>query len=217
MRDSSKYTLKNFAVPVAQLSLTLWPHGLQHTRLPCPSPTPRASSNSCPLSWWCHPTISSSVIPFCLQSFPASGSFPVSQLFTSGGQSIGASASASVLSINIQGWFPLGLTGLISLQSKGLSRVFSSTTIQKHQFFGAQLTLWSNVHIHTWRSAELELPRTRAEAYISLKFSLGDLVYTQDWKWLFRLEKGVSVKTQSQIIVTFYTGVNIYKFVLANK
>ena len=104
------------------------PNGLQHARLPCPSLSPRACSNSCPLSWWCHKTISSSVIPFssCLQSFPASGSFPMSQLFTSGGQSIGASASSSIFLINIQGWFPLALTGLISLQSKELSRVFSS-------------------------------------------------------------------------------------------
>ena len=112
----------------------LWPHGLQHTRLPCPSPAPRACSNSCPSSWWCHPTISSSVIPFfsCLPSFPASGYFPMNQFFASGGQSIGASASASVLPMNIQDWFPLGWTGLISLQSKGLSRVFSNTTVQKH-------------------------------------------------------------------------------------
>ena len=110
--------------------------GLQHARLPCPSPTLRVHSNSCPLSRWCHPTISSSVVPFfsCPQSFPASGSFPVSQLFTSGGQSIGASASTSVLAMNIQGWVPFRLTGLISLQSEGLSRVFSSTTVQKHQF-----------------------------------------------------------------------------------
>ena len=115
---------------------SLRPHGLQHTRLPCSSPTPKACSNSCPSTWWCHPTISSSVIPFssCLQSFPASGSFPVSQLFISGGQSTGASASASVLPMNIQGWFPLELTGLISLRSKGLLRVFSNTTVQKHQF-----------------------------------------------------------------------------------
>ena len=113
------------------------------TRLPYPSPTPRAYSNSCPLSWWCHPTILSSVIPFSshLQSFPASGSFPISQLFTSGGQRIGVSASASVLPMNIQYWFPLGWTGWISLQSKGLSRVFSNTTGPKHQFFGAQLSL----------------------------------------------------------------------------
>ena len=115
------------------VSNSLRPHELQHTRLPCPSPTPRTYSNSRPSSQWCHPAISSSVIPFfsCLQSFPASGSFPVSQFFVSGGQSIGASASASVFPVNIQGWFPLGLTGLISLQSKGLSKVFSNTTVQK--------------------------------------------------------------------------------------
>ena len=117
------------------MSNSLQPHGMQHARPPCPSPAPRVYSNSCPLSWWCHPTISSSVIPFfsCFQSFPASGSFPMSQLFASDGQSIRASASASVLPMNIHGWFPLGLTGLISLQSKGLPRVFSSTTVQKHQ------------------------------------------------------------------------------------
>ena len=109
----------------------LWPHRLQHARRPCCSPSPRACSNSCLLSLWCHPTISSYVIPFssCLQSFPASGSFPMSRLFESAGQSIGASASASVLPRNIQGWFPWGLTGLISLQSKGLSRVFSNTIV----------------------------------------------------------------------------------------
>ena len=118
------------------MSNSLKPHELQHVRLSCPSPSPRASSNSCPLSWWCHPTISSSVAPsFCFQPFPASGSFPVSQLFTSGGQSIGASDSASVLPMNIQGLFPLGWTGWISLQFKGLSRVFSSTTVQMHQYF----------------------------------------------------------------------------------
>ena len=133
-------------------SVSLWPHGLQHARLPCPSPTPRAYSNSCPLSQWCHPTISSSVTLFfsCLQFFPASESFPKSQLFASSGQSIGVSASTSVLPMNIQGWFPLGCTGWISLQSKGLSRVFSNTTVQKHQFFGAQLSLWSSSHIHMW-------------------------------------------------------------------
>ena len=116
---------------------SLQPHGLQHTRLPCSSPTPRACSNSCLLSQWCHPNISSSVIPLssCLQSFPASGSFQMSQFFTSGGQSIGA--SGSFLPVNIQDWFPLGLTGLISLQSKGLSRVFCNTIVQKHQFFGS--------------------------------------------------------------------------------
>ena len=121
----------------------LWPHGLQHARPPCPLPTPRAYSSSCPSCWWCHLTISSSVIPFssCLQSFPASGSFQMSQFFASGGQSIGVSASALVLTMNIQDWFPLGWTGLISLQSKGLSRVFSNTTAQNHQFFCTQLCL----------------------------------------------------------------------------
>ena len=136
---------------VAQSCQTLRPLGLKHIRFPCPSPTPRACSNSCPLSQWCHPTISSSVIPFSsyLQSSPASGSFSMSQFFTSGGQSIRVSASASVLPLNIQDWFPLGWTGWISLQSKGLSRVFSNTTVQKHQFFHAQFSLWSNSHIHT--------------------------------------------------------------------
>ena len=117
------------------LSDSLWPHGLQYSRLPCSWPFPRACANSCPLSWWCHPTIPSSVtLLSCLQSFPASGSFPMSWVFPLGGQSIKASASVSVIPMNIQGWFPLGLTGLISLQSKGLWRVFSSTTVQKHQF-----------------------------------------------------------------------------------
>ena len=134
------------------VSDSLWPHGLQHTRLLCPSPTPGAGSNSCSWSWWCHPTISSSVIPFSssLQFFPASGSFAMSQFFTSGGQSIGVSASTSILPVNIQDWFPLGWTGWISLQSKGLSRVFSNTTVQKHQFFGPQYSLKSNSHIHAW-------------------------------------------------------------------
>ena len=132
------------------MSDSLRPHGMQHTRLPCPSPTPGACSNSCPLSQWCHPTISSSVFPFssCLQSFLLSGSFPMSQFFTWGGQNIGA--SASVLPMNIQDWFPLGLTGWISFQSKGLSRVFSNTTEWKHHFLGIQSSLWSNSHIHTW-------------------------------------------------------------------
>ena len=134
------------------VSDSLRPHGLQYTSLPCPSPTPGVYSNSCPSSQWCHPTVSSSVIPFSshLQSFPASVSFPMNHFFTSGSQSIGASASASVLPMNIQDWFPLWLTGWISLQSKGLSRVFSNTTVQKHQFFSTQLSLWSNSHIHTW-------------------------------------------------------------------
>ena len=134
------------------MSDSLQPHELQHTRPPCPSPTPRVYSYSCPSSWWCHPAISSSVIHFssCPQSLPASGSFPVSQLFAWGGQSIGVSASASVLPMNTQDWYHLGWTGWISLQSKGLSRVFSNTTVQKHQFFGTQLSSQSNSHIHTW-------------------------------------------------------------------
>ena len=128
---------------VAQSCPTLQPHGLQHARPPCPSPTLEVYQNSCPLSRWCHPTISSSVVPSssCLQSFSASGSFQISQLFASGGQSIGGSASASVLAMNIKDWFPLGLIGLIFLQSKELSRVFSNTTVQKHQFFNAQPSL----------------------------------------------------------------------------
>ena len=134
-----------------------WPQGLQHTRLPCPSPSPRAYSNSCPLSLWCHTTNSSSVVPFpsCLQHFPASRSFPMRKFFISCGQRIGASASASVLPMNITGWFSLGLTGLTSFQSKEPSGVFSNIKkhhfdVQKHQFFGAQLTLWSNSYIYTW-------------------------------------------------------------------
>ena len=131
--------LKISSTQLLGVSDSLWPHVLQHARLPCPSPTPGVYSNSSPLSRWCHPTISSSVTPFssCPQSFPASGSFQVSQLFASGGQSIGVSASASVPPMNTQDWFPLGWTGWISWQSKGLSRVFSNTTVQKHQFFGA--------------------------------------------------------------------------------
>ena len=131
------------------VSDSLQPHESQHARPP--SPTPRVHSDSRPSSQWCHPAISSSVVPFssCLQSFPVSGPFQISQFFAPGGQ-IGASASASVLPMNIQDWFPSGLTGLISLQFKGLSRIFSNTTVQKHQFFGAQLSLWSNSHIHTW-------------------------------------------------------------------
>ena len=134
------------------VSDSMRPHELQNARPPCPSPTPGVYPNSCPLSPWCHLTISSSVISFssCLQSFPASGSFPMSRLFTSDGQIIGVSASASVLPVTIQDWFPLVWTGWISLQSKGLLRVFSNTTVQKHQFFGAQLSSQSNSHIHTW-------------------------------------------------------------------
>ena len=134
------------------LSDSLWPHESQHARPPCPSPTPGVHSNACPLSRWYHPAISSSVIPFssCPQSLPASESFPMSQLFAWGGQSIGVSASASVRPMNTQNWSRLGWTGWISLQSKGLLRVFSNTTVQKHQFFGAQLSSQSNSHIHTW-------------------------------------------------------------------
>ena len=151
MNDSSFFfihLLLLFSRSVVSDSLQL--HGLQNTRLPCPSPSPGACSNTYPLSWWCHPTISSSVVPFssCLQSFPERGSFLMSGLFSSGGQSIGASASASasVLPMNIQCWFPVGLTGLISLQFKGLLRVFTNTIVWKHQFFSAQPCLWSNLH-----------------------------------------------------------------------
>ena len=133
-------------------SNSLWPHGPQHTRPPCPSPAPRVYPNSYPLCHWCHPTTSSSVVPFscCFQSFPTSESFPVSQLLASGGQSVGVSASTSVLPMNTQDWSPLGWTIWISLLSKGLSRVFSNTTVQKQKFFGAQPSSQSNSHIHTW-------------------------------------------------------------------
>ena len=152
------------------MSDSLRPHGLQHTRLPCRSPTPGACSNSCPLNGWCHPTISSFVIPFSWPySFPESGSFPMSQFFASSGQNIGVSASASVLSMNSQDWFPLGWTGWISLQSKELSRVFSNTTVQKHQFFCTQLFLWSNSHIHTWLS---EKPYLTRQTFVSKVMSL---------------------------------------------
>ena len=134
------------------VSDSLPPHELEHARPPCPSPTPGVHPNSCPSSRWCHPAISSYVIPFssCPQSLPASESFPVSQLFSWGGQSIGVSASASFLPKNTQDWSPSEWTGWISLQSKGLSRVFSNTTVQKHQFLCAQLSSQSNSHIHTW-------------------------------------------------------------------
>ena len=149
LNEYAKY-VRQFS-SVAQSCRTLWPHGLQHARPPCPSPTPRAYSNSHPLSQWCHPTISPSVIHFShLQSFPASGSFQMSQLFALAGQSIGVSASTSVLPMNTQDWSPLEWTGWMSLQSKGLSRVFSNTTVQKHQFFGAQLSLRYISHIHAW-------------------------------------------------------------------
>ena len=138
-------------------------------QLPCPLPTPGACSNSCPSSQWCHPTISSSAAPFssCLQSLPASGSFQMSQVFASGGQSIGASASASVLPMNIQDWFPLGLTGLISFLSKAFSRILSSSTLQKHQFFSTQPSLWSSSHNHTWL---LEKPQLWLGGSLSAKW-----------------------------------------------
>ena len=134
------------------VSDSLWPHESQHTRPPCPSPTLGVYSNLCPSRQWCHPAIFSSVFPFssCPQSFPASGSFPVSQLVASGGQGIGVSASASVLPMNTQDWSPLGWAGWISLKSKGLSRVFSNTIVQTHQFFSTQLSSQSNSLIHTW-------------------------------------------------------------------
>ena len=134
------------------MSNSLWLHELQHTRLPCPSLPPRVCISSCLLSQWCRPTISSSVtpFPFCLQPFPASGSFPMSRVFALDGQNIGASASASVLPMNVQGWFSLRLTSWGSLLSKGLSRVFSSITVWKPQLFGAQPSLWSNSHLCTW-------------------------------------------------------------------
>ena len=149
-RTTIQFSSVQFSCSVVSDSLR--PHELQHARTPCPSPTPGVHSDSRPLSQWCHPAISSSVVPFssCLQSFPASGSFPLSQLFASGGQSIGISASASVLPMITQDWSPLGWTGWITLQAKELSRVFSNTTVQKHQFFSAQISLRSNSHIHTW-------------------------------------------------------------------
>ena len=151
------------------MSDSLQPHGLQHAKLFCPSLSLGVCSDSCPLSRWCHLTISSFAAPFsfCLQSFPASGYFPMSWLFASGDQSPGVSASASVPPINIQSWFPLGLIGLI-LPSKELSRVFSSTTIQMHQFFGAQLSLWSNSHICTWLLEKPQLWLDRSYIYCSL-------------------------------------------------
>ena len=149
--EKSISNLDQFSSVQSVVSNSLWPHELQHARCSCPSPTPRVYSNSSPSSWWCHPTISSQpshLVPLssCLQSFPASGSFLMSHFFAWGGQSIGVSASASVLPVNIQDWFPLGRTSWISLQSKRLSRVFSNTTVQKRQFFSAQLSLKFNSH-----------------------------------------------------------------------
>ena len=148
------FNITNYSVQLSRsvVSCSLRPCGLQHAKPPCPSPIPRVYSNSCPLSWWCHPTVSSSVIPFSshLQSFLKSGSFQMSQLFAAGGQSTGVSALASVLPKNTQDWSPSEWTGWISLQSKGLSRVFSNTTVQKHQCFSTLPSSQSNSHIHTW-------------------------------------------------------------------
>ena len=150
MKDESSFSSVQFSR--SAMSDSLRPHESQHARPPCPSQTTGVYSNTCPSSQWCYPAISSSVVPFSSypQSFPASGSFPVSQLFTWGGQSIGVSASASVLPMNTQDWSSLGWTGWISLKSKGLSRVFSNTIVQKHQIFSAQFSSQSNFHIHTW-------------------------------------------------------------------
>ena len=151
MKNSLGQTLHSIQLSHSVMSDSLWPYGLQHASLLCPSLTTGTCSNSYWSSWWCHHTTLSSIVPFsCLQSFPASGSFQISQFFASGGQSIGSSASTSVLPMNIQDWLPLGLTGLIFLQSEELSRVFSNATIQKHQFFNTQLSLWSISNIHTW-------------------------------------------------------------------
>ena len=157
-----------------RLFMTPW---MQHARPPCPSPAPGVHSNTCPSSQWCHPATSSSVIPFssCLQSSPASGSFLMSQLFTSGGQSTGATTSASVLPMNIQDWFSLGLTGLISLQSKGLSRVFSNTTVQKHQFFGAQPSLWLP-YLSSGNSSSVQFP---SNCSFRFRYSLPSFVGSQ--------------------------------------
>ena len=181
------------------VSGSLQPRGLQHVRPPCPSPSPGACSNSCPLSRWCHPTISSSVIPFssCVKSFPASGSFPMSQFLASGGQSIGVSASASVLPMNIQDWSPSRWTGWISLLSRGLSKVFSNTTVQMHQFFSAQLSLWSNSHIGLVIWWCLRPSKKRPQMGPScLK-----------WKWLVTLSGTASLK-RWDIAITRRWGVN---------
>ena len=175
------------------MSDSLWPHEPQHTRPPCPSPVPRVHPNSCPLSRWYHPSISSSVVPFssCPQLFPASGSFQMSELFTSDGQNIGVSASTSVLPMNTQDWCPLGWTGWIPLQSKGLSRVFSNTIVWKQQFFGTQPSLWSNSHIRTWLLEKPQLWLVEPLLVMSLLFNmLSKLVITfLPRSKLFRREK----------------------------
>ena len=174
------------------MSNSLWPHGLQHARLSCSSLSPGVCSNLCSLSQWCHPTISSSVVPFsCLQSFPVTGSFLTSQLFKSGGQSIGASALTSVLPMSIPDWSSLGLTGWISLQSRGLSRVFSKTTVQKHQFFSAQLSLWSNSHIHT-RLLEKIIALTR-------------------WTFVGKI-MSLLFNMLSRLVLLFFQGASVFQF-----
>ena len=191
-----KYIYKNFSsvqFSHSVVSDSLWRQELQHARPPCPSLTPGVYPNSCPSSRWCHLAISSSVVPFsfCPQSHPASESFPVSQLFASGGQSIGVSASASVLPMNIQCWFPLGLTSLISLLPKRLWSVFSSTTFWNHQFFGAQPSLWSNFHIHTWllEKPSVQFSRTQLSNWsitmVALPLVIQSwLLYTEILLWL---------------------------------
>ena len=169
------FTLYSVQFSPSVVSDSLPPHGLQHTRPPCLSPTPRVYSNSCPLSQWYHPVISSSVIPFysCLQSFPASGSFQTSQFFASPGQSIGVSASTSFLPMNNQDWPPLGWTGWISLQSKGLSRVFSNTTVQKHQFFGSAFFILQFSYPYMTTGKTIALTRqTFVDKVMSLLFNM---------------------------------------------
>ena len=160
------------------MSMSLRPHELQHVRLPCPSPSSGVCSNSCPLSQRYHPTISSSVVPFSSPSiFPSIRVFPMGQFFPSGGQSIGASASASVLPMSIQGWFPLGWIGWIFLQSKGLSRVFSNTTVQKHQFFRTQPSLWSKCHIHTEEAVRLQSMQKQRVGHDWVTFTHNDILF----------------------------------------
>ena len=185
------------------MSYSLQPHGLQHARPPCSSPAPGIYSNSCPLSQWCHPTISPSVIHFssCLQSFPASGSFPVNQCFALGGRSIGVSASTSVLPVNTQDWFPLGWTGWISLQSKGLSRVFSNTTVQKHHFFGAQVFLWKQIYFHKKKKKKESMNQTLCLRWLWTQLP------NDYWSWSFVhsiFSSDVTKETSSSILTFIF-------------
>ena len=196
----------------------LWPHGLQEARPPCPSPTPRVYPNLCLLSWWCNPTISSSVIHVSchLQSFPASGSFQMRQFFTSGGQSIGVSASASVLPMNIQDWFPLGWTSWISLLSKGLSRVFSNTIVQKHQFFGAQIcSSWQLNHNIKWNKNS----RRKYSAVQSLlkKYDFIGYCYIIENRRGWEKKKHANFVTDFQRKLRKYKTKNLYKYNQYNK